>query len=73
MAQTRDVQWSPRPVHLLEPTRDVHICANEQSLTNQERTKLIVSFPKGGALEFYFKGIDPQQPHQTVVDTLRTR
>ena len=55
------------------PLRDFHICANNQSLTNQERSKLIVNCLNGGALEFHFKKIDPQRPYQSAFDKPRVR
>ena len=47
--------------------------ANNQSLTNDERSQLVVSCVKGGAFEFYLKEINPKMPFQMVVDRLRAR
>ena len=42
-----------RPDQCIELTpRDFHICATNHSLTNNERSQLVVSCLKGGALEF---------------------
>ena len=53
--------------------RDLHICANNHSLTNDERSQLVVKCLKDGTLEFYLKEINPQIPYQMVVDKLRAR
>ena len=70
----KEEKFSGAPDQCIDPTLgDFHICANNHSLTNQERSRLVVNFLKGGALEFHLKEIDPQQPYRTVVDKLRAR
>ena len=50
--------------HIELTLRDFPICANNHSLTNDERSQLVVSFLKGGALELYLKKINPQMSYQ---------
>ena len=49
------------------------MCANNHSLTNYERSELVVNYLNGGALEIYLKEINPQMSYQMVVDKLRAR
>ena len=53
--------------------RDFHICANNQSLTKDECSRLVFNCIKSESLEFYLKVINPQMPYQIVVDKLRSR
>ena len=53
--------------------RNLHICANNHSPSNDERCQLVVSSLKGGASEFYLKEINPQITHQIIVYKQRTR
>ena len=53
--------------------REFHICENNHSLTNHERSRLVINYLKGVASEFYLKEINPQMPYQMVVDRLRAR
>ena len=53
--------------------RDLHICANNHSLTNDERSQSVVDCLKGGALELYLKDISSHMTYQVVDDKLRAR
>ena len=49
------------------------ICPNNHILSNDERSLLVLSRLKGGALEFCLKEINSQRPRQMVVDKLCAR
>ena len=53
--------------------RDFHIIENNHSVTNDERSQLVVSCLKGIALEFYVKEISPQMPYEMFIDKLGAR
>ena len=53
--------------------RDFHKCANNHSLTNNERSQPVVNCFKCGALELYLKDIHAQMPYQMIIEKLRAR
>ena len=70
----REEKFSCAPEQCINLTLlDFHICANDHSLTNDERSQLVVNCFKGGALEFCLKEVNPQMPYQMVFDKLRAR
>ena len=70
----REEKFSRAPDKAIDLTlQDVHICANNHSLTNQERSMLVANSLRGGALEFNLNRIDPKLPYTDIVDKLRSR
>ena len=70
----KEEKFSGAPDQCIDLTlRDLHICANNHSLTNDKHSQLVGNFFVSGALDFYLKDINPQMPYQMVVDKLRAR
>ena len=51
--------------------RHLHTCANNHSLTNNERYQLVAKSLKDRPLEFYLKEINEKMPYEIVVDKQR--